>query len=188
MTAMSQSRLGGLESYTNLFRAYMTSYDVWPPGVSGWLTQLSIWREHLIPVKKPGGRGIYQIFSRTKRVSAMIENKRMRSTDRLRASPRPHRVRGHPDLRRGFPNPSHAGEARWSPNCSAEARNWIQYVINMFTELGPDSNQYFGACVLRYVGVWGVGGKGGGGLFWILFRILFTVFMLKYSKYSIQWY
>ena len=32
----------------------------------------------------------------------------------------------------------------------------------MFTELGPDSNQYFGACVLRYVGVWGVGGKGGG--------------------------
>ena len=34
--------------------------------------------------------------------------------------------RGHPDLRRGFPNPPHAGEARWNPNCSAEAENIVK--------------------------------------------------------------
>ena len=29
----------------------------------------------------------------------------------------------HPDLRRSFTNPSHAGEARWNPNCLAEAKD-----------------------------------------------------------------
>ena len=29
---------------------------------------------------------------------------------------------GHPDLRGGFLNPPHAGEARWNPNCSAKAK------------------------------------------------------------------
>ena len=28
--------------------------------------------------------------------------------------------RGHPDIRRGRLNPSHAGEARWNPNCLAQ--------------------------------------------------------------------
>ena len=31
--------------------------------------------------------------------------------------------RGDPDLRRGCPNPPHAGEARRNPNCAAEAKN-----------------------------------------------------------------
>ena len=30
--------------------------------------------------------------------------------------------RGHPDPRRGCPNPPHAGKARWNPNCLAEAK------------------------------------------------------------------
>ena len=34
--------------------------------------------------------------------------------------------RGDPDLRRGCPNPPHAGEARWNPNCSAEAKNELK--------------------------------------------------------------
>ena len=76
--------------------------------------------EHLIPVKKQGTRGRCQIFSRTTRVSAMIEinNDVYGPTpDIAETSPR-----GHPDLQRGCPNPPHAGEARWNPNCSAEAK------------------------------------------------------------------
>ena len=77
--------------------------------------------EHLVSVKKQAARGLIIIFSRTTRVSAMIE----RYDDVY--GPTPYMAetspRGHPDLRRGCPNPPHAGEARWIPNCSAEAKN-----------------------------------------------------------------
>ena len=76
--------------------------------------------EHLIPVKKPGARGIFQIFSRTTRVSATNEENNDvygPTPDITESSPR-----GDPDLRRGVPNPPHAGEARWISNCSAEAK------------------------------------------------------------------
>ena len=77
--------------------------------------------EHLIPIKKQGGRGLFQIFSRTTRVSAMIE----RNNDVYGPTPYIAEISssGHPDLRRGFPNPPHAWEVGWNPkpNCSAEA-------------------------------------------------------------------
>ena len=76
--------------------------------------------EHLISVKKPGERGLIIIFSRTTRVSAMIEinNDVYGPTpDIAESSPR-----GDPDLGRGCRSPPHAGEARRNPNCSAEAK------------------------------------------------------------------
>ena len=77
--------------------------------------------EHLIPVKKQGARGIFQIFSRTTRVSATNEKTIMstKPTPDIAESS----TRGDPDLGRGYPNPQYAGGARWNPNCSAEARN-----------------------------------------------------------------
>ena len=77
--------------------------------------------EHLIPVKKQGGHGLFQIFADTTGGSATNDENTMMYTNRLpdiaETSPR-----GHPDLRRGSPNSPHAGEARWNPNCSAEAK------------------------------------------------------------------
>ena len=72
-------------------------------------------------LKKQGGRGLFQIFAHTTGGSATNDENTMMYTNRLldiaETSPR-----GHPDLRRGSPNSPHAGEARWNPNCSAEAK------------------------------------------------------------------
>ena len=78
-------------------------------------------KETLDSSQKPGWtRHFSNIFSYDESVSNDREkNEVYGPTPRIaKTSPR-----GHPDLRRGFPNQSHAGEARWSPNCSAEARN-----------------------------------------------------------------
>ena len=65
-------------------------------------------------------RSFSNIFSYDERVSDKRENNDVygATPDIAETSPR-----GHPDLRRGCPNPPHAGEARWNPNCSAEAKN-----------------------------------------------------------------
>ena len=77
--------------------------------------------EHLISVQKQGTRGLFQMFSRTTRMSAIHKQKNndvyKSSSNIAETSPR-----GHPDPRRGCPNPPHAGKARWNPNCVAEAK------------------------------------------------------------------
>ena len=59
----------------------------------------------------------FQIFYRTTRLERVSDERKINDVygptpDIAETSPH-----GHPDLRRGFPNPSHAGEARWNPNC-----------------------------------------------------------------------
>ena len=93
---------------------------------------------------KQGTRGRCQIFSRTTRVSAMIEinNDVYGPTpDIAETSPR-----GHPDLRRGFPNTPHAGEAQWT-----------------FLPLRPHSCMSHDVFIMRTDQEGGGGGVGGGG-------------------------
>ena len=64
---------------------------------------------------------VSNIFSYDKSLSNMIENNNNVYV------PTPHIAetspRGDSDVRRGCPNPQHAGEARGNPNCAAEAKN-----------------------------------------------------------------
>ena len=65
-------------------------------------------------------RQFSNIFSYDESVSDKRENNDVYgpTPDIAESSPR-----GDPDLRRGCPNPPHAGEARRNPNCAAEAKN-----------------------------------------------------------------
>ena len=68
-------------------------------------------------------RPYLHIFSFDESLAMCVEKHDVYGPTPHTAETSPH---GNSGLRRGYPNPPHAGEAQWNPNCSVEAKKSIK--------------------------------------------------------------